>query len=84
MIAAHEIGHFVLGSAGHAKTGLMQAYYTHAHRLLSSGQPLALDRGSRARLPRPTAGGRAVSLTALRIVFRTINNSAGLKSALRA
>jgi hypothetical protein len=50
LIAAHEIGHFVLGSAEHAKSGRMQATYYHASSLLTRPGGLALDPGSRARL----------------------------------
>ncbi len=49
-IAAHEVGHFVLGSVTHAEAGLMQARYQHPHRILGAGPPLGLDTPSRARL----------------------------------
>jgi hypothetical protein len=52
LIAAHEVGHFVLGSAEHSKTGLMQATYTHVRRLLARGEPPGLDSASRAALRR--------------------------------
>ncbi|MGE0464653.1 MAG: hypothetical protein AB7Q16_25075 [Vicinamibacterales bacterium] len=48
--AAHELGHFVLGSPAHAKSGVMQATFEGAHRLLQPSAPLQLDRDTRARL----------------------------------
>jgi len=48
--AAHELGHFVLGSAAHAKSGVMEATFEGAHRLLRTSAPLQLDRLNEARL----------------------------------
>jgi hypothetical protein len=50
LIAAHEIGHFVLGSPDHAKAGLMQATYYRASSLLATPRTLRLDPKGRARL----------------------------------
>jgi len=49
-VAAHELGHYVLGSADHAATGLMQARYEHPSRLLTMPVLLALDLANRTRL----------------------------------
>ncbi len=49
-VAAHEIGHFVLGSPKHSRNGLMQATYKRPARLLRESNPLELDPGNRGRL----------------------------------
>ena len=58
-VAAHEFGHYVLGSAEHAATGLMQARYRQPSRFLSMPAPLALDVVSRTRLARRLAARAA-------------------------
>ena len=50
LIAAHEIGHLVLGSPAHPTSGVMQATYTRPMRLLTRLSPLGLDPNNRARL----------------------------------
>jgi hypothetical protein len=49
-VAAHEIGHFVLGSPVHAAEGVMQAQLRGAHRLLSAPRLPALDSANRKKL----------------------------------
>jgi len=57
-IAAHEVGHFALGTLAHASTGLMKARYQRAQLLLSTN-PLQLDVANRARLRARLAAGAA-------------------------
>jgi hypothetical protein len=50
LVAAHEIGHVLLGTRQHARGGLMAGTYTDVHRLLRSATVVGLDAGSRQRL----------------------------------
>lgn len=49
-IVAHEIGHVVLGTRAHARSGVMQATYAGAERLLTTPGALGLDATNRAVL----------------------------------
>jgi hypothetical protein len=48
--AAHELGHFLLGSPDHAPTGLMRARYEQPGRLAEESGDFALDASNRERL----------------------------------
>jgi hypothetical protein len=50
LVAAHEVGHVLLGTRQHASGGLMAGTYTDVHRLLTSATVLGLDAGNRQRL----------------------------------
>ena len=58
-IAAHEIGHYVLGSRTHAARGVMQGQYRSPRRMLSSPRPLTLDAANRITLKARLAAGAA-------------------------
>jgi hypothetical protein len=48
--AAHEVGHVLLATRGHASSGLMSAVYTSLERLDADPFAVTLDRQSRERL----------------------------------